>query len=78
MAGVLQDGRASAVCGGSRAPTRLIFDDAEALETYLRDHVAEGDSFHFCRYDECCTDGNVAFRGKVSDANGVVPRGGAY
>jgi hypothetical protein len=63
---------------GGRAPERLIFDDSEALEQYLSDNASPGDSFHFWRFSECCTDENAALRGKIPDAEGRIPVGGSY
>ena len=63
---------------GSRAPDRLIFDDYYELEAYLRGRTRPGDSFLVWRFDLLCRDDNRLLEGKVPDADGSVPAGGAY
>jgi hypothetical protein len=63
---------------GARAPHRFVCDDFAALERYLTTSVAPGDSFHFWRFEDTCRDDNIIERGKVPDAQGRVPKGGAY
>jgi hypothetical protein len=63
---------------GSRAPHRFVRSDFEALERYLRTETSPGDSFYFWRFEALCTDETVTLRGKVPDAMGRVPEGGAY
>jgi len=63
---------------GSRAPQVTVFDDFEELETYLRENARPGDSIWCWRYDQLCRDDNSLTHGKVPDANGRTPRGGAY
>ena len=63
---------------GSRAPDRLVFDDYERLEAYLREQTRPGDSFWVWRYDLLCRDDNSLARGKVPDADGFVPARGPY
>ena len=60
------------------APSRLVFDDFEDLETYLRSHARLGDSFWCWRYDALCRDDNPVVCAKQPDVDGKVPRGGAY
>jgi hypothetical protein len=62
---------------GSRAPYRFISDDYTTLEAYLRKAPA-GDSFCLWRFEECCRNENIACSGKVPNAAGLVPVGGAY
>ena len=63
---------------GSRAPHRFISDDPDALGQYLRDCTQPGDSFYFWRFEDCCDVNNVVAHGKVPDAQGRTPEGGAY
>ena len=63
---------------GGRAPHRFVCDDADSLESYVRKYGRPGDAFHFWRFEECCTDDNRCETGKIADANGRTPRGGAY
>jgi hypothetical protein len=63
---------------GSSAPTRLVFDDVEALDTYLASQVSPGDSFWIWEYDTTCRADNVLVCEKSPDSKGRVPRGGAY
>jgi hypothetical protein len=63
---------------GSRAPHVAVFDDYDRLETYLRESARPGDAIWCWRYDELCRDDNSLIHGKVPDAEGRTPRGGAY
>lgn len=63
---------------GSRSPDRLVFDDFEELEEYLRTQARPGDAIHVWRYDELCRDDNSLTHGKYPDTDGKVPRRGAY
>lgn len=63
---------------GSRAPTRFVSDNYEELVAYLETETSAGDSFLIWRLDVCCTDDNALAKGKIPDAAGRVPRGGAY
>lgn len=62
----------------AKSPTRMIFDDAEALELYMRTRASPGDSFLIWSYEACCSDGNLAVAGKIPRADGLTPDGGAY
>ena len=63
---------------GSRSPHRFVCDDYDALEAYLREHTARGDSFYVWHFERCCRDDNVSETGKIPDPAGRVPTGGAY
>jgi len=63
---------------GASAPHRFVCDDAEKFESYLREKTKAGDSFWLWRYQDLCKDDNVFERGKIPDAAGRVPLGGAY
>lgn len=63
---------------GARAPFRFVCGDYDQLVAYVRDHARPGDAFVVWRFEECCRDDNVADRGKMPDADGRVPEGGAY
>jgi len=63
---------------GGRAPDRLVFDDYETFEEYLRTRTRPGDAIHVWRYDGLCQDDNVLTHGKCPDTDGLVPKRGAY
>ncbi|WP_164021430.1 hypothetical protein [Pyxidicoccus trucidator] len=63
---------------GSRAPSRRVFDDFEALSAYLKEQTRPGDSFRMWSFESTCTDARVLEMGKVPDKLGRVPQGGAY
>ena len=63
---------------GSRAPTRLVYDDADAFEAYVRENGRPGDSFYIWAFETCCRDDNTVANGKIPDEEGRTPVGGAY
>ena len=63
---------------GASAPDRHIFEDADALERYLRERTRPGDDVWIWRFDALCRDNHAFAHGKVPDADGSVPAGGAY
>jgi hypothetical protein len=63
---------------GSCAPDRLVFDDYEAFDLYLRSKTRPGDAIHVWRYDALCRDDNALTHGKCPDTDGLVPKRGAY
>jgi hypothetical protein len=63
---------------GSRAPDRLIFDDAEECERYLRTCTHPGDAIWIWRYDALCRSDNALANAKVPDTDGAVPARGPY
>ena len=63
---------------GGRAPDRHIFDDADALEEYLRGRARPGDDVWVWRFDSLCRNDNALTHGKIPDVDGTVPAGGAY
>ena len=63
---------------GSRAPTKMIFDDMEDFEEYLKANAIAGDAIHAWSMHELCNDKNELVSGKCPDNNGLVPKGGAY
>jgi hypothetical protein len=63
---------------GSRAPERRVFDEFGDLEAYLRREAQPGDSVWAWRFDALCRGDNPLAHGKVPDADGRVPRRGAY
>lgn len=60
------------------APDRLVFDDYEEFEGYLKSKAAPGDSIWTWRFDLLCKDNNSLVQGKFPDENGLVPTKGAY
>jgi hypothetical protein len=63
---------------GSRAPHRFICDDFDDLKKYLHTRTKAGDAMYVWRFEQCCRDDLIAERGKIPDASGRVPVGGAY
>jgi hypothetical protein len=63
---------------GSRAPHRFVCQDLEQLEAYLKTEARAGDGFYIWVFERCCTDDHVVERGRVPDADGKTPVGGAY
>ena len=63
---------------GSSAPDRLIFEDFDRLETYLRTRTTPGDSIWTWRYDALCRDDNPLVHAKIPDTDGAVPETGPY
>jgi hypothetical protein len=63
---------------GSCSPDRLVFDDYDQLDEYLRTKTRPGDAIHVWRFDELCRDDNELTYGKCPDANGLTPKRGAY
>jgi hypothetical protein len=63
---------------GCSAPDRLIFDEYEAFNEYLRTKAKPGDSIWVWRFDQNCRENNCLTHGKCPDEQGLVPRKGAY
>jgi hypothetical protein len=63
---------------GGRSPERRIFEYSEDLEAYLGAHAKPGDDIWVWRFDVLCQNDNTLTHGKVPDADGNVPAGGAY
>jgi hypothetical protein len=63
---------------GSKAPERIVFDEAEALLEYLKHNAKAGDAIWVWSFGELCKDDNAIAVGKIPDSNGEVPAGGAY
>jgi hypothetical protein len=63
---------------GSRAPSRVIFDDHESVLSYLKSHANPGDAFYVWNYAALCRDDNQLVTGKWPDKAGRTPAGGAY
>ncbi|WNG44850.1 hypothetical protein F0U60_12660 [Archangium minus] len=63
---------------GSSAPDRMIFSDFDELTTYLQERTKPGDSFYIWSYEAVCSNERVLKAGKIPDALGRVPEGGAY
>lgn len=64
-------------CGG-RCPERKVFDNFEQFEEYLNNEAKPGDAFHIWDFAALCRDDNSIANGKLPDANGHVPKRGAY
>ena len=63
---------------GSRAPSRLVFDDYDDFIAYLKTEARPGDAFHVWHYAELCRNDNQLAEGKFPDTSGRTPRKGAY
>jgi hypothetical protein len=63
---------------GSRSPERLVFDDFDRFDEYLRSRAQQGDAIYLWRFDHLCRDENVLVHGKYPDQSGLTPVGGAY
>ena len=61
-----------------RSPRRLVFDDFEDFEQYLRKEARPGDAFHVWEFASLCRDENAIANGKYPDSEGRVPEKGAY
>jgi hypothetical protein len=61
---------------GSRAPTRLVFDDFDDFNEYLQRNVQPGDAIDVYPFPHHPS--KTVARGKYPDAEGRVPKGGAY
>jgi hypothetical protein len=61
-----------------RSPDRLVFDDFDDLEAYLKEQSAPGDAFWIWDYSALCRDDNSLANGKKPDVEGRIPETGAY
>jgi hypothetical protein len=55
-----------------------VFDDYEILTSYIKSNARPGDNFFAWDYSELCRDDNHVAFGKIPDAVGRMPQGGAY
>ena len=62
---------------GASAPDRLIFDDFEAYEAWVRG-IPPGDDIWVWNWESACTRGNAIAHGKQPDDDGKVPLRGPY
>ena len=65
-------------CRGSREPTRLVFDDHDALCRYLEMEAFAGDSLSLWSFEDVCSLDRLPAAGKCPAEDGTVSRGGAY
>lgn len=63
---------------GSRAPSRLIFDEYEDFLNYLTSEARPGDQFLAWDYAALCKDDNTVVSAKYPDASGRTRRRGPY
>ena len=63
---------------GSSAPERMIFDDFQKFQKYLRTRTSGGDAIDVWSMHDVCTPQNRVAEGKIPDLDGRVPAGGAY
>ncbi len=63
---------------GSSAPDRLVFDDYDMFEEYLREKGRAGDSIHVFDITGALKDGAQVVHGKCPNERGETPKKGAY
>ncbi|MEM7560359.1 MAG: hypothetical protein AAF394_14660 [Planctomycetota bacterium] len=63
---------------GGSAPTRVIVEDVEDFDEYLAENAKAGDAIHTWSFANLCLDGNELAAGKIPNAEGLIPDGGAY
>jgi hypothetical protein len=63
---------------GSCSPERRLFEEYDEFVAYMKTSSRPGDSFHVWNFAQTCTDDNMLVNGKYPDADGRVPRRGAY
>ncbi len=63
---------------GGSAPNRIVFDDFEMFEDYLKERCSAGDSIHVFDITEALKEGQQLTHGKCPNGRGEVPKGGAY
>jgi hypothetical protein len=63
---------------GSRSPDRLVFDDFEMFEDYLKEKAFAGDSIHVFDITDALEDGKQLAYGKCPNEQGETPKRGAY
>ena len=63
---------------GGCSPARLVFEDYDEFLAYLRSNAKPGDALHVWEFSRVCRDDNTLANGKYPDAEGRVPKGGAY
>jgi hypothetical protein len=63
---------------GSSAPARMIFDDFQRFQEYLRAKTSGGDAIDVWSLHDVCTPQNRVAEGKVPDLDGHVLARGAY
>ncbi len=63
---------------GSRAPYRFVAQSFEDLRRYIRERTHPGDGLVFWKWVSVCSHDAEWFFGKVPNADGNTPVGGAY
>jgi hypothetical protein len=63
---------------GAAAPTHVAFDDYEDFLKYLGKNAQPGDAFDAWSLSDLCQGFGLLASGKYPDADGCIPRGGAY
>lgn len=63
---------------GGCSPERLVFEDYDKFVEYLKSAARPGDAFPVWDFAHVCKDENTLANGKFPDAQGRVPKGGAY
>ena len=63
---------------GSRSPDRFVFEDLDDFVEYVNSKARPGDAFHVWSFYLICRDEKVIAHGKYPDADGCIPKKGAY
>lgn len=63
---------------GARGPDIRGFTDFEEFETYLKERAKPGDAFDVWSVSDICDFERALAKGKLPDADGCVPKRGAY
>lgn len=62
----------------ARSPEVYSFSNYEDFEEHLQDHAKPGDAFDVWSFHDVCLYENMLTQGKLPDADGCTPKGGAY
>ncbi len=63
---------------GARCPDIRGFSDFDEFEGYLSEHARPGDAFEIWSFADVCDFDRALAKGKLPDADGCVPKRGAY
>jgi hypothetical protein len=63
---------------GGRSPDRRVFEDYDEFLAYLQANARPGDAVYVWDFAAACRNDNALADGKYPDAEGRVPKGGAY
>ncbi len=63
---------------GGSCPRIYGFDDFEEFEEHLNEYPIPGDYFNVWSFNDVCKSDQTIADGKLHDADGCIPQGGAY